>query len=139
MLTSLARLRLIKLISRDKLEYGCNTKTLGVKDKYYLLIKKKKIERYLSIFLNKPVEIKLKNFIKSLGGSRKFRLIYKKFYRALRMDKINFFNKQFKEIYSSISIGIYLSSSKLIVYLFSLVIGYGRYRSLKKICIIYLT
>jgi hypothetical protein len=103
-----------------------------VESHYRLLIKKKKIENFLKYFTNKNVELKLRNFIKSSKTSYKFKQIYINFYNDLRQNKINFFNRQFKEIYSTTSLALYLSKSKILVYLFSLVIGYGRYRLLKK-------
>jgi hypothetical protein len=99
---------------------------------YHLLIKKKKIENFLKYFIKKNVELKFRNFIKSSKTSYKFKQIYLNFYNDLRQNKINFFNRQFKEIYSTTSLALYLSKSKILVYLFSLVIGYGRYRLLKK-------
>jgi hypothetical protein len=124
--------KFFNLLSKEKTEYSVPKKKFPLKQTYYLLKKKKKIEDYLSVFLSRCVELKLINFLRSSKSSMKFKNVYKGFYKDLMRNKINFFNRQFKEIYSSISLGMYLSMSKMICNLFALVIGYGRYRLLKK-------
>jgi hypothetical protein len=106
-------------------------KKLFGKKFYYLLKKRIIIERNLSILLKKKVEVKLKNFLKS-SVSEKFKLVYKSFYNHLLLNRVNFFNKQFKEVYSMLSLGIFLVKAKLVVSLLATVLGYGRYRYFKK-------
>lgn len=108
------------------------TKKVRLKNLLYIIRKRHKIENYIKFLTKMNVEIKLKNFIKSSRSSKKFKIVYKNFYDTLRLNKINLFNRQFKEIYASLSLGMYLSKAQFLVNLFAIVIGYGRYRLLKK-------
>lgn len=102
------------------------------KNRFFLLKRQLKIKNQLSLFLKKDVNLKMKNFLKSKKTSRKFKLVYIKARKKLLRYKHNFFNKQFKEVYAVLSFGVFFFKAKSIVYLFSQIIGYVRFRYMKK-------
>lgn len=120
---------------RRKWSINKETKKRICLEKKYLLLKKKiKIKNQLSLFLKENVvNLKMNEFLKSNRRlSRSFRVIYKKVKKKLLEYKLNFFNKQFNEIYAVLSFGVFFLKAKSIVQLFSKIIGYTRFRYIKK-------
>jgi hypothetical protein len=124
-----------KVIERARelnMTYVFKIKKKSNKQIIYLKKKKLKLVKQLTTVLSKKVEVKLNNFLRSSKTPRKFKIAYALIKKNLYRHKFNFFNKQFKEIYAALSISFFLTKAKPIVQLFSVVIGYGKFRNMKK-------
>jgi len=127
------RIKNKKLVDRTKKDITIQKKRKYFLKNYFSILKKRiNIENYLTVTTKKHCEVKLRDFFKTPVISQSFKRFYTNFYTHLLTDRINFFNIQFKEIYTSLSLGLYLVRSKFIIQIFSILIGHGRYRFFKK-------
>lgn len=94
--------------------------------------KKLKLEYILNTMLPYKVELKLNNFLSSKGTPMLFKAKYRKLYINYKQKKLNFYNKQFKEIFSSLAIALLLCKSSMLTLIISRVLGSGRFRFFKR-------
>jgi hypothetical protein len=100
----------------------------------YLSMKRKKIqlEYVLNILLPFRSEIKLNNFINSKTTPSLFRKNYKELYIIYKQKKLNFYNKQFKEIFSSLAVSLLLCKSSMLTLIISRALGVGRFKYFRR-------
>ena len=108
-------------------------KTIKILNKSVLLKKKKaKLEYLLNIMLPFKIELKLNNFLNSKNTPSVFKKRYKNLYSIYKHKKLNFYNKQFKEVFSSLAISLLLCKSSMLMLIISRTLGNGRFRYFRR-------
>jgi hypothetical protein len=98
------------------------------------VLKKKKInlEYILNTILPVKLELRLNNFLNSKNTPSVFKKKYKKLYSIYKHKRLNFYNKQFKEVFSSLAISLLLCKSSMLMLIISRTLGNGRFRYFKR-------